>query len=224
MNIKPSIFFASWWNYMLTLLAIVAVAAGITGGTSKPAVQPAIPPFVTTAANRLAMKIPDSLPAGSVDAETVVATPMSHSEASDETSSLALASTTTAQTSTGMKPGSDTSMAPGVGRPTVPSETRPKPPALPVVSDPAEGSRFRLPLVFQPVNPQALTPAIQDKLTQLQDQFVKEVGGDGPDPTDRAYQERWLTAQEIADERFRAQFGYAAYEELEAQQVQNASQ
>ncbi len=84
-----------------------------------------------------------------------------------------------------------------------------------------EDERFRLPLAFQPVNPEALTPAVQNKLTELQDQFVPALA-DNQNPTDPAYQDRWMTAQAEADVKYRAFFGWMAFEEMETERAQNA--
>ena len=91
-------------------------------------------------------------------------------------------------------------------------------PRIPVVPD----ARFQLPLAFQPVNSEALTPAIQNKLTQLQEQFVQAIG-DTRNPADPAFQNRWMTAQIEADMQYRALFGWSAFEEMEIQRAQSAA-
>lgn len=90
-------------------------------------------------------------------------------------------------------------------------------PRVPVAAD----ARFQLPLAFQPVNPEALTPAIQNKLTQLQEQFVQAVGNT-TDPTDPTYQNRWITAQIQSDMQYRALFGQMAFQEMQIQRAQSA--
>jgi hypothetical protein len=77
-------------------------------------------------------------------------------------------------------------------------------------------------LAFQPVNPEALTPAIQDKLTRLQEQFTQAIG-DTCNPADPAFQNRWVNAQVEADMQYRALFGWSAFEEMEIQRAQSAS-
>lgn len=91
-------------------------------------------------------------------------------------------------------------------------------PRIPVAAD----ARFQLPLAFQPVNPEALTPAVQNKLTQLQEGFTQAIG-DATDPADPTYQNRWITAQIQSDMQYRALFGQMAFQEMQIQRAQSAS-
>ncbi len=84
---------------------------------------------------------------------------------------------------------------------------------------PVAPREFLPPLVYEPVNPEALTPAAADKITDLQRQFAAAVGDD-KDPTNPAYQRRWITAQVDADTRYRALFGWQAFAEMQAQRAQ----
>jgi hypothetical protein len=84
------------------------------------------------------------------------------------------------------------------------------------------GPRFQLPLAFQPVNPEALNPVIQSKLTQLQDEFTEAIG-DTTDPADPTYQKRWISAQIQSDMQYRALFGQMAFQEMQIQRAQSAS-
>lgn len=80
---------------------------------------------------------------------------------------------------------------------------------------------FQYPLVFVPINPEALTPTIQAAVTQLQKEFVEAIG-DTQDPNDPAYQQRWLEAQRKADASFRVMFGWMAFNEMQLGRAQEA--
>jgi hypothetical protein len=215
---------ANRWNCGLGLLVIVTVLAVMVYttirsrvptadvGQNHSLVSPAKTtklPSVETAENQPVMKMPDSSRAKFVDGETGAPGITPSSESSETTASMAVAPRQTRSASG----------AAGI------SEAGPmKPPAdVPVVRTPAvPGGRFQLPLAFQPVNPEALTPSIQNKLTQLQEQFVQAIG-DSQNSADPAFQNRWVNAQIQADMQYRALFGQMAFEEMQVQQAQSAA-
>jgi hypothetical protein len=52
-------------------------------------------------------------------------------------------------------------------------------------------------------------------VTQLRDNFVKEIGGYNQDPNDPAYRERWQKAQAQSDEVLHAMLGNRAYQDYQ---------
>jgi len=172
-------------------------------------VTPAKLPSVETTEDRMERTTPNTSLAESANAETGAQGNVASSKDSETT--LA-ASTARRQT----RSASGASAISEVGRMKPPAEV--PIPRAPVAAD----TRFQLPLAFQPVNSEALTPAIQNKLTQLQEQFVQAIG-DTRNPADPAFQNRWMTAQIEADMQYRALFGWSAFEEMEIQRAQSAA-
>jgi hypothetical protein len=78
--------------------------------------------------------------------------------------------------------------------------------------------RYQRPLAFVPINPAALTPSIAAKIEHIRQQFVRELG-DTSNPNDPAYAERWDQAQASADDRYRAMFGWQAFNEMTLQRA-----
>jgi hypothetical protein len=212
---------ANPWNYGLGLLVIAIVLVGTRRTTIRPrvsvadarpdivaSVKPAGLPSVETTEDQPGKKVPNSSLAGFADAEsgTRVYTPSSEGSEAELSAGTAPKQTRSAAVVSGV------SEAGSMKAPTeVPI------PRVPVAAD----ARFQLPLAFQPVNPEALTPAIQNKLTQLQEQFVQAVGNT-TDPTDPTYQNRWITAQIQSDMQYRALFGQMAFQEMQIQRAQSA--
>jgi hypothetical protein len=77
------------------------------------------------------------------------------------------------------------------------------------------------PLAFT-VNPKNLTPAQQIKLAAIQDQFLKAIGDANQNPADPAYNERWRSAQSVADQTYRADFGWSAFVQMQVERAQNS--
>jgi hypothetical protein len=77
------------------------------------------------------------------------------------------------------------------------------------------------PLAFT-VNPRNLTPAQQIALARIQDQFLKAIGDADQNPADPAYNERWRNAQNIADQTYRADFGWTAFVQMQVERAQNS--
>jgi len=97
------------------------------------------------------------------------------------------------------------------------------PTSSPDSTDTGPGSQIQIPLAFQPVDPASLTPEMQIKLAQLQNEFMQAVsGGNGspPDPSSPAYKQHWISAQELLDEEFRADFGWQAFNQMQAVRAQ----
>jgi len=265
MNVSLFTFFKSGWNCALMLAAIAALVAGITGAARKAIVEPAMPPFATTTTRGLVVtKISNKRPAESADLAAptdpeVAATP----EDSETTSSSAPASSGTATSLSQEKSASIALLASGTGTEKAVADARSTTIGSPKISIPASVPGVWLPLAFQPVNPQALTPAIQTKLAQLQDEFLQSSGGnenarsgqtsqpeslaptshnqdDGggqtpqptsdqplstpvtPTATDGTPPSRLVSAQEEADMKYRALFGWMAFEEMQLQRAQSA--
>jgi hypothetical protein len=66
-----------------------------------------------------------------------------------------------------------------------------------------------LPLVLQPVNPDALklTETQIQTINDLRQTFLEEIGGTNQDPSDPAYRRRWQAAQREADDMLTGMFG-----------------
>jgi hypothetical protein len=214
---------ANRWTYGLGLLVIAIVLAGILRTTIRPrasvadarqdnpivaSVKPARLPSAETTEDQLGKKVPNSTLAGFADAESGA----QGYKPSPQGSEVEL-STGTAPKQTRFVPGASGISEAGPMK--APAEV--PVPRIPVAAD----VRFQLPLAFQPVNPEALTPAIQNKLTQLQEAFTQAIG-DTTDPADPTYQNRWITAQVQSDMQYRALFGQMAFQEMQIQRAQSA--
>ncbi len=70
------------------------------------------------------------------------------------------------------------------------------------------GPRYAEPGVVQ------ATPEQIASIQEMQSQFVKDIGGPNQDPADPAYEKKWRDAQWLADQIFRARYGYAAFNDL----------
>jgi hypothetical protein len=77
------------------------------------------------------------------------------------------------------------------------------------------------PLAFT-VNPRNLTPAQQIMLAAIQNQFLKAIGDADQDPANPAYNDRWRNAQNIADQTYRADFGWTAFVQMQVERAQNS--
>jgi hypothetical protein len=77
------------------------------------------------------------------------------------------------------------------------------------------------PLAFT-VDPKNLTPVQQIALAAIQDQFLKAIGEADQNPADPAYNERWRNAQNIADQTYRADFGWTAFVQMQLERAQNS--
>jgi hypothetical protein len=221
-------FFKSWPNCALSLLMVIALAAGITQARKRQNV-PSDPPVpatwlsattvggtsTTEASNNSPVEAQESKPADTGIAPSVRAsgtmtsappsTAMTDLERHVRSVYDSLVSTS-GTSSTGVMPG--TPRLAGIS---------------PARTGPAISSSFRMPLAFVPVNPNAATPAVETKIAQLQEQFVQAIG-DTQNPTDPVFQNRWLTAQIQADMQYRAFFGQMAFQEMQLQQAQSANQ
>ena len=76
------------------------------------------------------------------------------------------------------------------------------------------------PLVFT-VEPKNLTLEQQTALAAIQDQFLKAIGDANHDPADPAYRKRWMTAQSIADQTYRALFGWPAFSQMQLERARS---
>ncbi len=99
-------------------------------------------------------------------------------------------------------------------------------PQPPTISSPTlEQSQQIIPTPLAFLNSPAeagLTAEQSAALAQIGDDFVKNVGGPGQDPTDPAYRQKWQNALSLADERGGAVAGQGAYEALINQRAQAA--
>lgn len=70
-----------------------------------------------------------------------------------------------------------------------------------------------LPMVLRSVDPEVLQldQGQQTALTELQEEFIRQVGGANQDPADPAYAERWQRAQPANDRLLRGMIGINAY-------------
>jgi hypothetical protein len=76
----------------------------------------------------------------------------------------------------------------------------------------APEGRVSLPAAFQSLPQDAAMSEVQRvHLNNIQELFIKEVGGPDQDPASTEYQEKWRVAQRMADERFKAAFGQAEF-------------
>jgi hypothetical protein len=192
-----------------TIRKQVSVAGARQNNPIVNLVKPARLPSVGTAEDQAGRKVPGGSRAGFADAEsgTQVYTPSSEGSEVEVSAETAPKQTRSVSGASGISV--EWAMKPPAGVPV---------PRIPVVAD----TRFQLPLAFQPVNPEALTPATQNKLTQLQQQFVQAIG-DTTNPADPTYQNRWITAQIQSDMQYRALFGQMAFQEMQIQRAQGAS-
>jgi hypothetical protein len=58
------------------------------------------------------------------------------------------------------------------------------------------------------------TPEQIASIEKIQQQFVKDVGGPNQDPTDPEYEQKWKSAQWVADQIYKAKFGWRAYNDI----------
>ena len=72
------------------------------------------------------------------------------------------------------------------------------------------------PLAFT-VDPKNLTPAQQTALASIQNQFLQAIGDANQNPTDPDYADRWVAAQALADQRYKAYFGWQSFEQMQLQ-------
>ncbi len=133
--------------------------------------------------------------------------------------------------------------------PTQPREVTVIPPASPVlgerstpkappgdIAEPGEESEappiiapegnVRIPVAFFSSPDDAKLPdRLRSVLNSIQEQFVREIGTENPDPSSPEYRQRWHWAQMDADNRFRAAFGQQAFlkRQIEAVRAEGAS-
>jgi hypothetical protein len=84
-----------------------------------------------------------------------------------------------------------------------------------------EAPRLNPPLAFT-VDPKNLTPQQQTVLAAIQNQFLKAIGDANQDPADPAYSQRWMNAQSIADQTYRADFGWTAFTQMQVERAGNS--
>jgi hypothetical protein len=77
------------------------------------------------------------------------------------------------------------------------------------------------PLAFT-VDPKNLTPQQQSALAAIQDKFLKAIGDADQNPADPAYNERWRNAQSVADQTYRADFGWTAFVQMQLERARNS--
>jgi len=70
------------------------------------------------------------------------------------------------------------------------------------------------PLAFT-VDPKNLTPEEQTALAKIQDDFLKATEDPHQNPADPVYRKRWMDAQFIADQTFKAMFGWSAFSRMQ---------
>jgi hypothetical protein len=72
------------------------------------------------------------------------------------------------------------------------------------------------PLVFVEPDPSwGLTPTQLDIWYQTRENFAEAIGGEGQDPKDPAYHQRWQEAKTEADQRLKTLFGFAQFSKWE---------
>jgi len=99
----------------------------------------------------------------------------------------------------------------------------------PAIAETAQGDRLEdvpvaVPLVAQPVDLAALNlDAVQlQAIKDLQQSFLRKIGGPNQDPNDPAYQTRWRTAQAEMDDLMQGLLGNQAFEDYQQQVLANA--
>jgi len=214
MNTTPAFFFKSWIWCVLAFVALGVVSLAVQQGLSvyhHPAVLNASrAPLQETRA------LPDSAPEtelAQVDIPVAVS-PIESSSVSAKSNVAAPAMEAVAVS-------------------TVSDQTVPHPlahaikaipnVALVGVDSPGNGESPTVdpPLVFTE-HPKNLTPEQQTALAAIQDQFLKAIGDANQDPADPAYRDRWMNAQVVADQRYKALVGWPAFEQMQLQRAMNS--
>jgi hypothetical protein len=77
------------------------------------------------------------------------------------------------------------------------------------------------PLAFT-VDAKSLAPQQQSALATIQDQFLKAIGDADQNPADPSYNERWRNAQYVADQAYRADFGWTAFVQMQLERARNS--
>jgi len=74
------------------------------------------------------------------------------------------------------------------------------------------------PLVMQDLPPDTLRsqPGLLATVDRLREKFIADVGGEGQNPADPVYQERWAQSVPSSDEQLRAAIGWHAYNDLQS--------
>ncbi len=221
MNNIASFFFKSWIRCVLTLVALGAVLIAVQQGMSR------LHRTVDRSASQMqeARDVPDhpaeaGLPQAGIQAAA----------ATKESSSVSSRTNVVAPVS----PTSDSAPAhEGVAASTVSGRTIPPPLYRAVKADRNGGSAgvgssgnsgtptVDPPLVFL-VDPKNLTRGQQTTVATIQDQFLKAVGGTEQDPADPAYRRRWMDAEDIADQTYKALFGWSAFSQMQLERARNS--
>lgn len=216
MNATLSLFFKSWIRSVLTLVALGAVLCVV-----QQAIARRHRPDVQRASGAPMQEI-RALTDPTAEAEPshvetpAAAMPKESSLASADTSIVAPAPSTPVS-----RAGAE-----AVAVSTVPSQIVAPPLARAVPSvgggSPGNGETPMMnpPLAFT-VDPKDLTPEQQTALAKIQDQFLKAIGDPNQNPDDPAYGQRWMTAQEIADQSYRAYFGWTAFSQMQLERARN---
>ena len=208
MNTISSCFSKSWIRRVLALVALGAVLMAVQQGMLQrhcPAVQSASPaPIQETPA------LPDpSAEAKLPSQETPVVA------RSNEPSSVSAGTNVVVRVSYTV---SDQAIAPPLAR-----AVRAGSSAVSVSVDSSEYSGTPTvdpPLVFT-VEPRNLTHEQQTALAAIQDQFLKAIGDVNQDPADPEYRKRWMTAQFIADQTYRALFGWPVFSQMQLERARS---
>ncbi len=223
MNAIFSFFFKSWIRCVLTLVALGAVSMAVQQGMSRrfrPAVQ---------STSGTPLQETRALPDPAARAEVPQVETPTENTAKEPSSVLA--------GTNGVPPVSPAPVpaparepvvaSPGPGQIIVPplAHAIKAPSNIATVgvgpSGSSEAPTVDPPLAFI-VDPKNLTPEQQTKLAMIQDQFLKAVGNADQSPIDPAYGARWMTAQSIADQNYRAFFGWSAFEQMQLERAMNS--
>jgi hypothetical protein len=223
-NAIPTFFFKSWIRCLLTLVALVSVLCVVQQGISR-----RHPPAVVPSASRTPLPETRARTGPTAEAElprveiSVSATPKESSSVLAETNGVAPDSPTLVSA-----PATEAAAVSTVSSQTIaPPLTR----AVPVgrsaaflgigPSGNSGAPRLDPPLAFT-VDPKNLTPQQQTTLATIQNQFLQAIGDANQDPADPAYSQRWMDAQSIADQTYRAFFGWTAFTQMQLQRARNS--
>jgi hypothetical protein len=206
MNTITSFFFRNWIRCVVTSVALGAVLGAVQQGMSR-----RHPPAVGSAPPPEARAFPDPVAAAErPQVETPVAA------APKESSSVLAGANVVAPVSRTL---SGQIIPPPLARAVAVSRSA----ASPGLGSSGNGEAPRLnpPLAFT-VNSKNLAPQQQTVLAGIQDQFLKAIGDANQDPADPAYSQRWMSAQAIADQTYRADFGWTAFTQMQAERAGNS--
>jgi len=225
MNTIPPFFFKSWIRCVLTLVALGSVLTAVQLGMSwrrRPAVR-----SVLSAPVQETRVLPE--PAPEPEAELpqmeipVAATPKESSSVSVEVNVVAPAPATTTSFAGVETDVGSTASGQTVALPLARAVKIVRDAALVGVGSSGNGKTATVdpPLAFT-VDPKNLTPEQQTALATIQDQFLKAIGDANQNPADPAYRERWINAQSIADQTYKALFGWTAFTQMQLERAGNS--